>query len=319
MPITTYVYNKQVNPITLKEDIQNDPTIVIGVNNVQINSDNTVVSAVMKDVLTIPQEATLSGIVDNHIFTEMVVDIEQGYDRDGKLTVHPSIRPPGMNTYFTGSGDDPTNMNDVGNGEHLHIIHKIGDPISGVVYADWNIANNKTYIYEGYISWNNVELVELSVDIVTHYPEYNIVSGGTGFDIYGGYLIIPSMNGIVQITSDLSDPHKGLVYMPESNDGTRPQAFWDATYNPDTQQYENIVPNPTGEGKYNIFAGEVPLTKFVNNYIITGRGSQELDSEDAEEIGQGMKLRLRWFQNENVDDTDWVIGTTITMHRANTI
>jgi hypothetical protein len=319
MPITTYAYSKQVNPITLREEIENNPTIVIGINNIQINGANDSVSAIMKDVLPIAQEAELSGIVDSHIFTELQEDEEGVYDKEGKLIVHPSIRPPGMNTYFTGSGDDPDNIMDVGNGEHLHIVHKIGDPLSGEILADFNICTNKTYIYEGYISWNNVELVELTVDIVSHATTFNIVSGGTGFDLYGGYLIVPSANGTLQVTSDLGDPHGGLVYMPETNNGERPQAFWDADFNPDTNRYENIVANPTGQGKYNLFAGQIPLTKFVNNYIITGRGSQELDSEDAEEIGQGMMLRLRWLQHDDIPDTDYVVGCTITMHRERTV
>jgi hypothetical protein len=319
MPITTYAYNKQVNPITLRESIENDPTIVIGINNIQINSDNTSVSAIMKDVLPTPQEAVLSGLVDSHIYSDLLTDDEHTFDRDGKLIVHQSIRPPGMSTYFTGAGDDPSDMDDVGNGEHLHVHHNVGDPLTGVIYGDFNIAGNKSFIYEGYISWDGVKLTELTVSIVSHATTFNMVSGGTGFDLYGGYLIIPSANGTLDVTADLGDPHAGLVYMPLTNDGTRPQAFWDATYNPDTKRYENIVPNYTGEGEYNLFAGEIPLTKFVNRYILTGSCSQELDSEDAEEIGQGMIMKIEWEQDPGVVDTDYIIGCTLTMHREKTV
>jgi hypothetical protein len=313
-----YAYTKQVNPITLQDTIDLNPNITIALNNIE--STNTSVSTSFKDTLPVDQEAILSGLVNDHIYTEIVEENETSLlDGEGKLIVHPTIKPAGFQTYFTGAGDNPTDYTDVGNGQHLHIYHKIGDPLSGIVIADFNSMDNPTYVYEGYISWNGVKLVELDVEIITRATEFEMVSGGTGFDLYGGYLIVPSANGTVNVLSDITQNNGGLVKMPLNEDGTTNTAYWDADWDSSTGLFSNIRPNMTGEGEFNLFAGEIPLVRFVNNYILTGLGSQELDSEDSDEMGHGMRLLVRWVQHADVEDTEWVVGTTITMHRLKTV
>ena len=44
-------------------------------------------------------------------------------DPSGKERTHQTSRPLGMDTYFTGAGDDPENVSDVGGGAHFHLEH----------------------------------------------------------------------------------------------------------------------------------------------------------------------------------------------------
>ena len=94
-------------------------------------------------------------------------------DSDGKMFVHQTSRIPGCMTYWTGRGDDPDDPEDVGNGEHLSIQHKVGDPLDQIIYLDFNCIDNKTYLHEGYIFWKDAIYGDYaSLIVVTNTVQY---------------------------------------------------------------------------------------------------------------------------------------------------
>ena len=61
----------------------------------------------------------------------------------------------------------------------------------------------------------------------------------------------------------------------------------------------------------------INLERFVNRYPITGGGTQELDTEDTDELGHGMRIRMSWTTNG--EDHDWQLGGVLTLHRERTV
>jgi len=233
-----------------------------------------------------------------------------------KIEVHESSRTAHTTTYFTGAGDDITNLNDVGNGTRFILRHRIGDDFSQSIYIDFNIVENELWIHEGYAIWNNAMFDTVSFEIV---PIVTSTTSGvnTNYNIYNGYLIVPAAgDGTIEITSDITDARGGLVYMPLSEAGIRGPAFWDATWNTTSKKYENITPAPNGDGDYNMFAVEVPLSRFVNKLPLLGNGFQKMQTADADQIGSGMRLKA-WMQTYEPDH-DWEMACLLTLYRNRT-
>lgn len=256
----------------------------------------------------------------NPSLTSIVERIDATISTDifGKAKIHNTQRPPGTTTFFTGAADKPNILSDVGNGQQFSITHKIGDPLTHIDYLDFNIVENITYITEGYVSWNDTQNDIVTLKCVPRVVSY-VAGTNTNYNILGGYLVIPANgNGIANITSDLTNPHGGLIYIPDNEFGERPKnCFWDADWNSTTKKYENIRPNFEANGRYNMFSYEITLANFVNKVIMNGNGTQRYASNDAIRMGQGMRLKATYETKS--DDHLWYCSFLLTFYREKTI
>jgi hypothetical protein len=280
-----------------------------------------------KNELEAKDWTTLSGVVADHDGIDDYVDynpvkIEHEFrDKSGKLRVHQTSRQIGMRTIWTGRGDDPSDVTDIGNGEHLTFTHKVGDGNTSITkYFDFNIIENETWIHEGYITWKTDEMIYVSFSMV---PRVVTVSGVTGGDkaIYGGYLVVPTApgNGNIEVVNDITDPNGGFVCIPVTDFDVPATAFWDADYNSSAQTVENIRPNYDGKGKLNLFSYEVGFARFVTRIPLIGTGNMRLQSSDADQIGHGMRLKMTVESSDQVEDYDWSLGGILCLHRKKSV
>ena len=237
-------------------------------------------------------------------------------DRSGKTRVHQTSRKLGTRIYWTGEGDDTTNPTAIGGGTKTSYTHSIGQEEPNISYIDFNIAENETWLHEGYLTWKGAELDTISLELVPRITP-TTVSSGTNYNLYDGYLIIPAAgDGTVQIVSDITTHSGGLVYMPDDDLGNPPTAFWNAEWDTTTKKYINITPAPNADGRYNMFAVEVGFAKFINNIPMLSDGFIALNSSDTDQLGQGMRLKMTCDTNNTVADHDWSIASIICLHRA---
>jgi len=280
-----------------------------------------------KEALSPTEEGYLQTVVSNHqgeyldTYDKVMVVNEVALaatNRSHKVEVHESSRVRGTTTYFTGAGDNVNDITDVGNGEMFILKHRVGDPFEQNLYINFNIVENETWIHEGYVIWHHAQFDTISFTIIPNVTPVTVASG-TYYNLYGGYLIVPAAgDGTIQITSDITEPHGGLVYIPIAEDGIRhTPAFWNADWNTTTKKFENITAAPAGNGEYNMFAIEVPLGRFVNRLPLLDQGFQRMQSADSDELGQGMRLRATLYTNE--PDHDWEMACMLTLHRARTV
>lgn len=300
----------------------------ITVSLAYLSGDDDSVDTTFNDILNETNLATLSGVIQNHDGEDdyvdydpvKLVDTDLPVDPSGKLRVHQTSRKLGTKICWTGRGDDTSDITKVGGGEVLFFHHAIGESMPLIKYIDFNISENETWLHEGYMTWKDCVADTLTVQIV---PRTVTVSGVVGGDktVYGGYIVLPTASGSgdVEVVSDLTQPHGGLVYMPDSDLGESPIAYWDADWNSTTKKYENIRPNYTGSGRYNILTYEVVLAEFVREIPLLASGSLHLKSSDAENIGQGFRLKMIADNNDSVDDHDWYVVCILCLHRENTV
>jgi len=277
------------------------------------------------DTLTAGDVTTLSGVVAAHDgtalpTTAMPVSLSEEYrDKSGRLRIQETSRPLNTHTYFTGAGDDPTDVTDVGGGEFLNVCHTISGATTQSVTIDLNMIENETYIHEGYITWKNACCDSVSFEVIPRTVNYT-VSSGTYYNIYGGYLVVPAAgDGTANITSDITQPDGGLVYMADNDVGVTPTAYWNADWNTTTKEFENIAAAPLGDGRYNMFTVAVVLSRFANRLPLIGDGFIMLQSADAEQIGHGMRFRLTAITSATEPDHDWKLGGILTFHRKNSV
>ena len=282
---------------------------------------------------------TLSGVVATHdgepdgdtYDPVRIVGVEEGVehhvqiedewrDRSGKLRFHQTSRKLGLRIMWTGRGDTPDDVTKVGEGETLTFDYNIGDSEPMVKYIDFNVAENETWLHEGYLTWKDAHLDTLSLQLV---PRTVTVSGVTGGDktVYGGYMVVPTAPGAgdYEVVNDLTEPTGGLVYMPNNDLDEPPTAYWDADYNETTHEYENIRPNYTGEGRYNIFTYEVIFAEFVRQIPLLSSGFIALNSSDTDQLGQGMRLKMVADTNTSIADHNWSVACTMCLHRERSI
>lgn len=280
-----------------------------------------------KNALSPAEEGYLQTVVSNHqgeyldSYDKVMVvnEVELAVtNRSHKLEVHESSRVRGTTTYFTGAGDNINDITDVGNGSLFILGHRVGDSFEQNLYIDFNIVENETWIHEGYVIWNRAQFDTISFTIVPIVTSTTVTSG-TFYNLYDGYLIVPAAgDGTIQVTSDITDPRGGLVYIPIGEDGTRAiPAFWNADWNTTTKKFENITAAPEGNGEYNMFSVEAPLGKFVNRLPLLNQGFQRMQSADSDQLGQGMRLRATLYTNP--PDHDWEMACMLTLHRARTV
>ena len=318
-----YNFTKQVNVAQLQDELEASEIIVTAVKNIQATS--TSVDIIFKATLATAEEDELNSLITAHVYIEPAAEeIGIKFDSEGKILMHQTLRPTGFGTYFTGAGDDLTDVTNYGEGTCLTVHHHIGDPLSGEIEVGFNTIENETWIYEGYLNWQGAECDCISLMVKALAPQLQFNNTGN-YDLYDGKYIVPSIpgSGLIDITGDITDPYGGLIEMPKNVDGKRPPGLWAADWNTDTKKFENITFTPDGSGKYNMFPQDVILDRFVNHYTINGMGTQELDSEDSKQIGHGMRIVLRYqmygtlFDNEA--DHDWACAVNFTMHRQYTI
>jgi hypothetical protein len=241
-------------------------------------------------------------------------------DRSGKLRVHQTSRKLGLRIMWTGVGDDPSDPTAIGGGETLSLVLSSGTQ-SLSKYIDFNIVENETWVHEGYITWAGTVLDTLTLDAVPRVTNV-VASSGTNYNLYGGYLIIPAAgNGTIDITSDITTHSGGLVYIPDDDIGNPPDnAFWNADWNSTTEEYENITPAPYGNGRYNMFANEVVICRFLRDVpFASSEGFIPFNSSDTDQLGHGIRLKIKAERSE-YDNSDTVMfGCTICLHRKKSI
>ncbi len=237
--------------------------------------------------------------------------------------VHATPRPIGTTSYFsTRSDDDATLMTyggDVPESKKLKHTHEIGDGVgianADVKYMDINSIDNVTHLREGYMQWigcghNNNELL---FEIV---PKLTTVSAGsnTFYNVFGGYLVVPAAgDGFTTI----NDADRVLVEMPPNEFGVRSASFWDADFNTSTAQFENITAAPLGNGKFNMFTVEVPLFRFVNGVSMLGDAAVHIQTNDASQVGHGMRMRAMAITYGT--DHKWSWNATLLLYRMKTV
>lgn len=234
---------------------------------------------------------------------------------DGRQMVHATPRYRGTTTCFSSQDDDQTGHDKIWGGSNKLVLkHTLGvDPLVQSIYFDLNTIENRTYILTGNMHWKDAAHDEWSCSIV---PKTTAYSAGvsTNYNLFGGYLIIPAAG---DGTIDVNVADMKLVKITQNEFGDLKGAgYWDADYNSTTKQFENITPNYTGEGEYNLFGAEVKLAQFVRNYAMLGSQRDSLTAFDAEEIGHGMRLKFEF--NTIGADHDWCFAGNIAMFRDKT-
>ena len=140
-----------------------------------INSSGAICDIWFKDELTSGEEIYLSNIVHAH-----QGNVSASYDKvevvnainlaatniRGKLETHESSRIPGTYTYYTGAGDDPENVMDVGSGQMFILHHRNDDPMTQYLYLDFNTLENETWVHEGYMIWDGAQFDTITFEIV---------------------------------------------------------------------------------------------------------------------------------------------------------
>jgi hypothetical protein len=205
-------------------------------------------------------------------------------------------------------------------GESTFVHHEIGDKEPLVKYIDFNCVFNETWLHEGYLEWDGGMIGDcLSMDVVPRVLQYEEKKGTMFRRIItpdGKHLVVPSnAAGDINPLVDIRHPNKGLVYMPDSDEGDPPTAFWDAEYDPETQRYINIRPNAGMKGRYNIFWQEDQLARFVNEIPLLKNGFIALNSSDTDELGHGMRLKITGDTSDIVDDHEWACAFILCLHR----
>lgn len=236
-------------------------------------------------------------------------------DRSGKLRVHQTSRTIGTTTCWAGVGDDSSDPTAIGGGQALYFEHTTGSGgMSESYYVDFNCVENPTWVHEGYLTWDGCKGDTITAEMVPRVTEVT-TSSGTNYNLYGGYLIVPAApgTGTVDIVSDITTHSGGLIYTPLNDLGERSSAYWDAEWNSTTQRYENITPNYTGTGNYNMFAVEVPFVRFFNKIPMLGNGFEMLQSSDSDELGHGMRIKV--ITETRAPDHDWAVACVMTIYR----
>ncbi len=287
-----------------------------------INADTNSCDILFKSTLTTTDETTLSGIVATHDGVPSGASVQQVdlpeelRDRSGKLRVHQTSRKIGTKTYWTGCGDDLSDITDVGGGDQkLLLRHTISGSLTESIYIDFNICLNETWIHEGLINWENCKGDSVTLEVVSRATD--VAPGtNTNYNLYGGYMIIPAAgDGTIDVTSDITSPTGGLVYMPNNDLNEAPTAFWNADFNSSTGLYENISPAPYGDGRYNMFAGEIVFARFTNRILLLNSGFMPLSCSDTDELGNGFRLKMTGETNMDQGDHEWSVAATLVFHR----
>jgi hypothetical protein len=289
---------------------------------VPIQQSETIISHVLSG------EVILNDLSKDFLPVDAVRYLLSGADvlprgKDGKIAVHATSKYPGLYVYWTGRGDNFTN-NYIGNGETILLQHKVGESKAQHKYIDFHCIDNKSEMREGVVVWENAKPGDCGscsavTSVMPTEPGVN-----TNFRLHEGYLIVPAAgDGDIQVTGDLTniDPATGcFVGVVTGETGYTTPGFWNADYNPTTRKFENIAPAPDGTGKFNLFAVEVYISRFVNHLNFLGTGSVNLRSDDSAPLTHGMRLlhHINTSTLEGIPDHEWTFSVVLTLQRDRT-
>lgn len=229
---------------------------------------------------------------------------ESPINQDKRIIVHSTPRKIGTFTCFTGAGDDQADYSKVGgsSGAVLELHHEVGDSTSQSIYIDFNTIANETHAHAGHMMWKDALNDLVTLETV---PKLTTVeaSTSTNYNLYGGYLVVPAAgDGTINVTDMV------LVEVPINEFGNRSGAgYWDADYNSTTKLFENVAPNLTGTGQFNMFTVEIALDRFINRMPLLGSGFMALDTYDASQMGHNMRLRIT-LETRGTDHEWWWCG-----------
>lgn len=231
---------------------------------------------------------------------------------DNKMFVASTSRPFGTVSQFTSEGDSTGNPVAVGGGQKLMLHHQVGDSTEQHVYIDLNTAENKTYLHEGYVMWQDATFDSVSMRAVPKVTPY-MDGTNTFFDLYDGYLIVPAPGtGSIQILDD-----QQLVESPISLDyGQRDPSLWTADWDTTSHSFTNLNAAPAMDGTYNMFGVEVPFARFCN-VVLLGHGNMHFPTADVMQLAPGARIKIT-FKTE-APDHDWKASCVIGLARENTI
>lgn len=256
--------------------------------------------------------------------TEAIMLISEGLllpkNAEGKLYVQQTSRILGTMTYWTGRGDLNNDVTDIGNGEKFVIQHLPGDSENQIVYLDFHTINNKTNLHEGYFIWSGAKFGDfITLESVVNTVSYESATN-TNYNLYGDFLVVPAAgDGTINITSDITDPAingGSLVEVYTDEMGYKPPAYWDADFNSTTNLFENIRPNYTATGQFNMYTVELVGNRFVNSIPVLNNGFEMLQSSDSTFYPHGIRIKAT-ITTTNVDH-DWQFGGILTLHREKT-
>lgn len=238
-------------------------------------------------------------------------------DRGGRQRVHQTSRQDNTAVYWTGSGDDPEDLNDVGGGQSMSFNHISGDGLIHEIYADFNIVENETWIHEGYMMWHNESSTSIDTATVEVVPRVCSLAGGTNtnWTNYMGLLFPAAGNGVVQPSINILDPLEGvLIFIPKDDLNIQPPSYWNANYNSDTKLYEELEYAPMADGTFNIFTYEHKFSRFANRIPLIGNGFMQLQSSDVDQFGHGM--RIKFTLSISAPDHNAQLGCFMTFNRS---
>lgn len=243
-------------------------------------------------------------VIDQTKTQLITVDLEKR-DRWGKIRNQSSPRPLSHDTFFTSRCDDSSTPYNVGGGALMELTHNIGDPFEQSAIYDFNCVMNPTFLFNGIC--HSVDAIRdlICLEIIPRVTE-TTPSQDTNYMLINDYLIIPANgNGNIDIVSNIQQHDGGLVRCPISDLGIEANGFWDATWNPTTNLYENITPCPNGDGSYNMFSKEITFKKFINDMIIGGSSTFDMHCMDISEMTHGIRIKIT-IKTRGVDHRWWV-------------
>jgi hypothetical protein len=230
---------------------------------------------------------------------------------DGKPMVSSTSRPIGTYTYLSAQGDSPLDNTDIGGGDLLEIVHNTGDATTQSVYFHVNCVKNETHIHSAVMEWEGATSDLLKGEIVPSTSTEALSAGvSTFYAINSGVLVMAPGNG--NIVVDWSKVK--LVGMVANEYGKVPPGYWDATFNTTTKLFENIAFNANGSGKYNIFAEEKLLHRFVTAFPLKKDGLYEVKSTDVSQLGHNMKIKITGITRG--EDHNWSAVIAMYLFRA---
>lgn len=298
-----------------------DSNITIALDYIGTNGDDC--DIYFKNDLSSAEQSTLSGVVSVHdgvfIAASIGVDlVDEWRDRSGKLRVHQTSRKLGLRIVWAGAGDDVSNINNVFHGEPIEFEFNTASGTENLSkYIDYNIIENETWLHEGYMTWKNCHFEKLTLQMVPIITNVTAASG-TNYNLYGGFMVVPAYpgTGTIDITSDITDPMGGLIYMPNDDLDDPPTAYWNADWNSTTKKFENISAAPNGDGRYNMFSQEIVFAEFASQIPLLSSGFLALNSSDTDQMGQGMRLKMILeMGNHNGVDVIGGVACILCMHR----
>jgi len=307
--------NQKVDAGRLTMEI-NSSDISISLDHIDI--DSVECNITFKASLPSNDKTILDGLVANHS-GEPYEDEAAPTDPTNKPRVQATPRPLGLDTYFTGAGDNPDNIKDIGGGQRLVLYHKVGDDATKEIFIDFNIIENGTWILEGKIKTIDARFDYVDFDIVNRAMAFAPGSDTQFTALPNGFIIPANGDGNINLTGDWTLPNGGLIFMPDDDQKNPPMAFWDATWNTEIGKYENLTAAPTGNGRYNMIVASGVMKEFINRYNLLGDCNDYIHSYDSAQMGQGMRLRLTInTETTLVPDHEWMFAANITMYRKKT-